>query len=135
MSDSRSSRSLAAFVTNVEPNERLAFALAFACNFMLLASYYILRPVRDVMATVFGVDKLQNLFTGTLILTLVCSPVFAWLTDTFKLSRVLPGVFWFLILNLLAFYIWFDVAPESHWLAAGFYWWFSVVNLFMISVF
>ena len=64
-----------------------------------MASYYLLRPVRDAMATVFGVDQLQNLFTGTLILTLVCSPIFAWLTDTFKLSRVLPGVFWFLIAN------------------------------------
>jgi AAA family ATP:ADP antiporter len=87
------------------------------------------------MATVFGVDHLQNLFTGTLILTLICSPVFGWLTGTFKLSRVLPGVFWFLILDLIGFYCWFYVAPESRSLAAGFYWWFSVVNLFMVSVF
>lgn len=122
-------------VANVEPYERKALALAFLCNFVLLGSYYILRPVRDAMATVFGVDQLQNLFTGTLVLTLLCSPVFAWLTDTFKLSRVLPGVFWFLILDLLGFCIWFNAAPESRSLAAGFYWWFSVVNLFMISVF
>jgi ATP:ADP antiporter, AAA family len=102
---------------------------------MLLASYYLLRPVRDAMATVFGVGQLQNLFTGTLVLTLVCSPVFAWLTDTVKLSRLLPGVFGFLVVNLLAFYFWFDATPDSRWLAAVFYWWFSVVNLFMVSVF
>jgi AAA family ATP:ADP antiporter len=65
----------------------------------------------------------------------VCSPVFAWLTDTFKLSRLLPGVFGFLVVNLLAFYFWFDATPDSRWLAAVFYWWFSVVNLFMVSVF
>jgi AAA family ATP:ADP antiporter len=100
-----------------------------------MASYYLLRPVRDAMATVFGVGQLQNLFTGTLVLTLVCSPVFAWLTDTFKLSRLLPGVFGFLVVNLLAFYFWFDATPDSRWLAAVFYWWFSVVNLFMVSVF
>jgi AAA family ATP:ADP antiporter len=122
-------------VANVEPHERKALVLAFLCNFVLLGSYYILRPVRDAMATVFGVEQLQNLFTGTLVLTLLCSPVFAWLTDTFKLSRVLPGVFWFLILDLLGFCIWFGVTPDSRSLAAGFYWWFSVVNLFMISVF
>ena len=62
----------------VEPQERRALALAFACNFVLLGSYYILRPVRDAMATVFGVDQLQNLFTGTLVLTLLASPAFAW---------------------------------------------------------
>jgi len=130
-----SPRWLPNLIANVEPHERKALVLAFMCNFVLLGSYYILRPVRDTMATVFGVEQLQNLFTGTLILTLLCSPVFAWLTDTFKLSRVLPGVFWFLILDLLGFCIWFSVTPESRALAAGFYWWFSVVNLFMISVF
>jgi AAA family ATP:ADP antiporter len=98
-----SSRWLPNLVANVEPHERKALVLAFLCNFVLLGSYYILRPVRDAMATVFGVEQLQNLFTGTLVLTLLCSPVFAWLTDTFKLSRVLPGVFWFLILDLLGF--------------------------------
>jgi AAA family ATP:ADP antiporter len=126
---------LTRFVANVEPHERKALLLAFLCNFVLMGSYYILRPVRDAMATVFGVDQLQNLFTGTLILTLICSPIFAWLTNTFRLSRVLPGVFWFLILDILAFCVWFQSTPDSRWLAASFYWWFSVVNLFMISVF
>lgn len=130
-----SSRWLPKLVANVEPHERKALVLAFLCNFVLLGSYYILRPVRDAMATVFGVEQLQNLFTGTLLLTLLCSPLFAWLTDTFKLSRVLPGVFWFLILDLLGFCLWFSATPESRSLAAGFFWWFSVVNLFMISVF
>src|SRR5580693_8009423 len=73
-------------LVDVRPYEVRALVLAFLCNFVLMASYYLLRPVRDAMATVFGVDQLQNLFTGTLLLTLVCSPIFAWLTDTFKLS-------------------------------------------------
>jgi AAA family ATP:ADP antiporter len=122
-------------VTDVRPHEMGALALAFACNFVLMGSYYLLRPVRDAMATVFGVDQLQNLFTGTLVLTLVCSPIFAWLTDTFKLSRLLPCVFGFLVVNLVAFYFWFHATPDSRRLAAAFYWWFSVVNLFMVSVF
>ena len=122
-------------VTDARPHEVRAVALAFLCNFVLMASYYLLRPVRDAMATVFGVSQLQNLFTGTLLLTLVCSPIFAWLTDTFKLSRLLPGVFGFLVVDLVAFYFWFHATPDSRWLAAAFFWWFSVVNLFMVSVF
>ena len=42
-------------------------SLAFACNFILMGSYYILRPLRDTVATVVGVDHLQTLFTGTFI--------------------------------------------------------------------
>ncbi len=122
-------------VVEINAAEVRAVTLAFVCNFVLLASYYVLRPVRDAMATVFGVHHLQDLFTGTLVLTLICSPAFAWLTDTFRLSRVLIGVFCFLIVNLVLFYGWFSTAPDSRVLAAVFYWWFSVVNLFMISVF
>jgi len=64
-------------LTRARPEEMRAVAASFACNFVLMASYYLLRPVRDAMATVFGVDHLQFLFTGTLALTLVVSPVFA----------------------------------------------------------
>ena len=73
-------------VAKIEPLERRAFALAFACNFMLLGSYYILRPVRDAMSTVLGVQQLPNVYIGTLVLTLLASPAFAWLMDTFKVE-------------------------------------------------
>jgi hypothetical protein len=50
--------SAARFITrfvDAKPLEVRSAALAFACNFVLMASYYLLRPVRDAMATVFGV--------------------------------------------------------------------------------
>ncbi len=126
---------IARMFASIKPHELRAVLLAFSCNFLLLGSYYILRPVRDAMATVVGTDQLQNLFTGTLILTVLCAPVFAWLTEHFKLSKVLPGVFWFWIANILLFYVLFQSSAENRWVAAAYYWWFSVVNLFMISVF
>ena len=112
-----------------------AALFAFLCNFVLLASYYILRPVRDTMATVFGVAELQNLFTGTFVLTLLCAPLFAWAAASVRLERLLPGVFWFLLSNLLVFYFLFRAAPQDRWLAAAFFWWFSVINLFLVSIF
>jgi len=121
--------------SRAQPHEIRAALLAFACNFILLASYYILRPLRDTMATVFGVQALQSLFTGTFVITLVCAPVFAWCASKMKLARLLPGVFWILLINLLIFYVLFRLAPQNRWLAAGFFWWFSVINLFLISIF
>jgi AAA family ATP:ADP antiporter len=119
----------------VEPQELKAVALAFLFNFVLLGSYYILRPVRDTMATVFGVQALQDLFTGTFVITLFCAPLFAWCAAKVKLARLLPGVFWVLLINLLIFYALFRLAPQNRWLAAAFFWWFSVINLFLISIF
>ncbi len=119
----------------IEPHEHRAVALAFLCNFMLLGSYYILRPLRDTVATVFGVEQLQYLFTGTFIGTLIASPLYAVLASRLPLKRLLPGVFWFWLLNVLLFEALFRMAPQSRLLAGAYFVWFSVVNLFMISVF
>ncbi len=126
---------LARLIVAAQPHERRAAMLSFLFNFVLLGSYYILRPVRDTMATVFGVQELQTLFTGTFIVVLLAAPVFAWVASKVKLSRLLPGVFWFLIIDLLIFYVLFQAAPQSRWVAAAYYWWLSAINLFLISIF
>jgi len=76
--------------SKAKPEEFRAALIAFSCNFALLASYYILRPVRDTMATVFGVAELQELFTGTFVLTVLLAPVFAWCAARFTLNRFRP---------------------------------------------
>ena len=119
----------------MQPHERRAALLAFACNFVLLGSYYILRPVRDTMATVFGAGDLQYLFTGTFIGTLIASPAWAALAARLTLRRLLPGVFWFWFANVLLFEVLLRIAPGSRIVGGAYYIWFSVVNLFMISVF
>jgi ATP:ADP antiporter, AAA family len=121
--------------TQILPHERRAVLLAFTCNFLLLASYYILKPVRDTVATVFGADQLQMLFTGTFIGTLIAAPIYAWLAARVRLNRLLPGVFWFWVLNVLLFQVLFKMAPDNRWVGGSYYVWFSAVNLIMISVF
>ena len=120
----------------IRVGERKAVALAFACNFVLLASYYILRPLRDTVATVLGVDQLQRLFTATFVGTLIASTIYAALAARIRLTRLLPGVFWFWLVNVCVFGVLFHYMPRATagW-AASYYVWFSVANLFMISVF
>lgn len=122
-------------IAQVRPRERKAVALAFACNFALLASYYILRPVRDTLATDFGPQQLQLLFTGTFIGSLIASPLYTALASRIALRRFLPGVFWFWLLNVLLFQGLLALAPQSRLVAGAYFIWLSVVNLFMISVF
>jgi AAA family ATP:ADP antiporter len=119
----------------VRPDERKAVVLACLCSFVLLGSYYILRPLRDTVATVLGVDRLPNLFTATFIGTVLASAIYAALATRIRLTRLLPGLFWFWLGNVLLFEVLFGLSPGNRWLNAGFYVWFSVTNLFMISVF
>jgi AAA family ATP:ADP antiporter len=129
-----SARLLAPLV-RVLPHERRAVLLAFSCHFLLFAAYYILKPVRDTLATVFGTDALQYLFTGTFLGTLIAAPLYAWLAARLPLRRLLPGVFWFWLMNVLLFEGLMQLLPGNRVVAGAYFIWFSVVNLFMISVF
>jgi ATP/ADP translocase len=64
--ESRAAR-LFGIASQVESSELRALGVAFLCHFVLLASYCILRPLRDTMATVFGVAQLQYLLTVTFV--------------------------------------------------------------------
>src|SRR5918994_4808791 len=110
-----------------EPHELPALGWAFAYFFLLLCSYYLLRPVRDALAVEAGAQALQWLFTATFIAMLVLVPVFGWLCARLPRARLLPGVYGFFALNLVAFAI--SLPP------AVFFVWLSVFNLFVVSVF
>jgi len=109
--------------------------LAFFCNFLLMTGYYILRPLRDTVATVIGVDQLQILFTATFAGTFAGSALYSALASRVRLARLLPAVYWFWLSNIVLFAVLFRGAEANHGIGGAFYVWFSVVNLFMISVF
>jgi AAA family ATP:ADP antiporter len=119
----------------VEPHELRAVWLSFLYFFLIMASYYILRPIRDTMGTVYGADRLENLFTFTFLATFAAAPVYAWCASKVKLQTFLPWVYGFFTINILIFYALFQTDPESRAIAAVFYVWLSVFNMFIISVF
>lgn len=126
---------LLAICVRIEAGERRAVLLACACHFVLLAFYYVLRPVRDTLATLFDVAQLNSLFMGTFVLVLVCAPVFAALTARYRLAQLLPALFWFWLVNILIFALLLHAEPASRWLAGSYFVWFSVTNLYLVSLF
>jgi ATP:ADP antiporter, AAA family len=120
----------------VEPSEFRAVMLSMAYFFFLFGSYSVIKPVRDAMGTVYGVAHLQELFTATLLVSLVCAPLYAKLASRYRLSAFLPWVYGFVALSLLAFYVLFGTAGiRERSVAAAFYVWVSTFNLLTISVF
>lgn len=102
----------------------------------LFGSYSVLKPVRDTMGTIYGVKHLQELFTVTLIASLVFAPLYAGLASRMKLSTFLPWVYGFVAVTLVSFWALFvSGGGENRWIAAGFYVWISTFNLLIISVF
>ncbi|MFK5947768.1 MAG: MFS transporter [Methylococcales bacterium] len=124
----------------VEPGEVRALFLSFSYFFSLLCSYYIIRPMRDEMGIVGGVENLQWLFTGTLLAMTAAIPLFGWVSSRFPREQFLPYVYLFFIVMLLLFYGLMGgqatpnfIAPK--YVARAFFIWASVFNLFVVSVF
>ncbi len=122
-------------IAGVEPHEVKAVMVAFVYFFFLMASYFILRPLRDTMGTVYGVAHLQELFTGTFVLSLIVAPLFAGLASRITLASFLPWVYGFIAITLVVFFLLFRSVANDRWVAAAFYVWVSSFNLLTISVF
>ncbi|UVE18402.1 MFS transporter [Pseudomonas sp. LS44] len=118
---------------NARPGELGAALAGFALFFCLFAGYFMLRPIREAMGILGGVENLQWLFTATFVVMLLAVPLFAWLNSTVPRRRYVDWVYGFFILNLLLFAALFQ-AGDSVWSGRAFYVWISVYNLFVVSV-
>jgi ATP:ADP antiporter, AAA family len=129
------SESLAAKITKATGDELPAALWSFVYFFTLLASYYVLRPIRDEMAIQIGVKNLPSLFTYVFVTMLALVPIFGWLTSAVPRRKLLPWLYAFFVLNLLGFYAVMQAGEQSLGVAHVFYIWASVFNLFAVSVF
>jgi ATP:ADP antiporter, AAA family len=62
---------------DVRRAERRAILLGFAYFFALLASYYLLRPIREEMGIRGGVQTLQWSFTATFVALTLAVPAYS----------------------------------------------------------
>ena len=122
-------------IVPVRRDEVAALLWSFAYFFCLLAAYYVIRPVRDEMAVQFGADRLQWLFSAVFATMVALIPVFGWLAARLPVNRLLPAVYGFFALNLVAFYVALESGVPLRTLAPAFFVWVSVFNLFVVSVF
>ncbi|MCY1267840.1 Major Facilitator Superfamily protein [compost metagenome] len=118
---------------NARPGELPAALCGFALFFCLFAGYFMLRPIREAMGILGGVENLQWLFTATFVAMLLAVPLFAWLNSTVPRRVYVDWAYGFFVVNLLGFAALFQ-AGDSVWGGRVFYVWISVYNLFVVSV-
>lgn len=122
---------------SVKGGEGRAALLAAAYFFFLLASYFVLRPIRDEMGVLGGVRNLAWLFGATLGTMLLLQPVFGALVSRVGRARFIPLCYRGFALSLVAFYLALEGAPGEPrvWVGRAFFVWVSVFNLFVVSIF
>ena len=125
-------------IVDVKPDEIRALWLGFVFNFMVLGSYYVIKPVRDDIGAHNGVQNLWWMFTGTLLVALVANTAFSAIVARMSRRQFIPIVYRFFILNLAIFYLAMHYLSSAaqFWVGTAFFVWVSgAFNLFILTVF
>ncbi|WP_024656089.1 MFS transporter [Pseudomonas syringae USA007] len=120
---------------HVLPAERTALVLGFAFHFCVLASYYLVRPLRDALGLEGGADKLQWLFTATFVVMLLMVPLFGALVSRLPATRFIPLIYRFVAVTMLMFGVLIAEKISPVQVGQVFFVWISVYNLFIVSIF
>ena len=104
--------------------------------FLVLSSWYILRPVRNEMA-VANVDELPYLLAAGAIAMLLVNPFYSWIASRSNLKKIVIFSYSFLILNLILFLFAWRILGlgDSIWLGRIFYVWCNIYSFFVVSIF
>ena len=119
----------------MEPNEIKATLLSFLFIFTLMASYYILRPIRDAMSSDWSDAELSTLFTFTFLGSIVAVTIYGAVFSRVKVSKFVPGIYGLFAASFLGFYFATQGATDADFVRKSFYVWISLFSLFHVSVF
>lgn len=124
-------------IVDVNPDELRALKLGFVFNFLILASYYVIRPIREDIGAAGGLENLSWMYTGTLITMLIANTLFSGLVARFSRRQFIPIAYRFFIVNLVLFYFLMKMLPGAQqiWVGRAFFVWVSVFNLFIVTLF
>ncbi len=122
-------------LTRIEPNELRATVLSFLFVFILMTAYFILRPVRDAMASDWSRAEVSWLWTSTFIFSVIAVTLYGGIISRLKFSRVVPSVYGFFAATFAVFYFGSTFVADSTIVDKVFYVWLSVFSLFHVSVF
>ena len=121
------------FIKNSISKDSFLGSLLF---FLVLSSWYTLRPVRNEMA-VANVDELPYLLAAGALAMLLINPLYSWIASRSNLKKIILFCYSFLIFNLMLFLLsWRSFGlDDSLWLGRIFYVWCNVYSFFVVSLF
>jgi len=122
-------------LSEIESNELKATFVSTLFVFILMASYYILRPVRDAMASDWTDSEVSFLWNINFFVSAAIVAVYGFAVSRAKLRNVIPSMYGFFALSFIAFYFGISLVSDRVLIDKAFYLWVSVFALFHVSVF
>ncbi|MGI9343096.1 MAG: NTP/NDP exchange transporter [Gammaproteobacteria bacterium] len=121
--------------SKIEPNELKSVLLSFGLVFMLMAAYYILRPVRDAMASDWTDTEVSFLWNLNFFISCGVVALYGFAVSRVRFWILVPGMYAFFATTFVAFYFGVNSIEDRNLVDKVFYVWVSIFSLFHISVF
>ena len=121
--------------TLIEEREQKSVFLSFMLVFVLMAAYYMLRPVRDAMASDWTNTEISVLWNIQFFLSLTFVALYGIAVSKFNFRYLVPAVYGFFAFSFVSFHFGAALVEDPVLLDKGFYLWVSLFSLFHVSVF
>ncbi len=122
-------------ITLVKPDEQRATIAAFVTVFLLMACYFVLRPVRDAMASDWSDSEVSLLWNLQFILSTGLVALYGLAVSKLPLRLVAPAVYALYSLTFFAFYLAAPRVADPTLIEKAFYLWVTTFSLLNLSVF
>ena len=119
----------------IEPNELKATVSAFIFVFILMTAYYIMRPVRDAMASDWSDADVSTLWTIQFFICVIAVALYGFIVSRVKFKYLVPGIYLFFAGSFLFFYFGANLVGDRTLIDKTFYVWVSFFAIFHLSLF
>ena len=92
-------------LTGLSEKDAPQAGFAFVFFFCILASYYIIQPLRDEIGLLVGEENTPALFVASMVAMIIANAAFAYLLNRHGRIALLKAVYRFFAINILAFIV------------------------------
>ncbi|MDA9045638.1 MFS transporter [Gammaproteobacteria bacterium] len=121
--------------SKVKEKEVKAVIFSFLFVVVLMSAYYILRPVRDAMASDWTDAEVSWLWTLNFFISTAIVALYGVMVSKFRFRLLVPTMYGIFAISFIIFYALGSVFEDRIVIDKSFYVWVSVFSLFHISVF
>jgi len=127
---------MAKAATRIDPRrESQAVVESFLFVFILMAAYFMLRPVRDSLSSDWTDVQLSWLWTSTFFISAIAVSIYGGIISRMRLRVIVPAVYAFFAMSFVAFYLAAKTYGDNDLVNRAYYVWISVFSLYHLSVF
>ena len=122
-------------LSKIKEREIKAVIFSFLFVVVLMSAYYILRPVRDAMASDWTDAEVSWLWTLNFFISTGIVALYGIAVSKFRFRLLVPTMYGIFAGSFVMFYLLGSISDDRTLIDKAFYVWVSVFSLFNISVF